>query len=389
MGKLTALAVKNAKPGRHGDGSGLYLLVGPTSAKSWVLRIQVNGTRRDIGLGSISTLTLAEAREEAAKLRKAARMGEDPIAERDRVRKPLPTFRAAGEACHTELSKGWEPKHAAAFLSSLKQHAFTKLGNIRVDQVDASAIRDVLAPIWTAKPAIAKKVRQRIGTVLNYAHSEGWRAAETPSRSVGLGLSKQPRPDNFPALPYAKTPGLMSDLQAQPVTVGRLALMFTILTAARGGETRLTKWSNFDLDAQEWRRPASIMKSRLPHTIPLSQAAIDVIEQVRKLRTTDVDCVVFPGSGNRPLSDMTLTAALHRFEADISVHGFRSSFRDWAAENTSFPDPVAEACLAHSVPDAVVAAYKRTTFLKLRRQLMDAWAEYLAGRSNVVRLVAG
>ena len=389
MGRLTALAVKSARTGRHGDGQGLYLLVGPTMAKSWVLRVQVGGTRRDIGLGSITTLSLAEARDEAAKLRKAARMGEDPIAERDRVRKPLPTFRAAGEACHVELSKGWERKHADAFLASLKRHAYPKLGNVRVDQVDASAIRDALAPIWTTKPAIAKKVRQRIGTVLNYAHSEGWRPAEAPGRSVGLGLSKQPRPENFLALPYARTPGLIANVCAEQITVGRLALMFTILTAARGGETRLTKWSHFHLGAREWRRPASLMKARVAHVVPLSQAALDILEQVGELRTTEVDCVVFPGLGNRPLSDMTLTAALHRFEPDVTVHGFRSSFRDWAAENTAFPDPVAEACLAHAVPDAVVAAYKRTTFLELRRQLMDAWAEYLAGRSNVVRLVAG
>lgn len=380
MPSLTALKVKSAKPGRHGDGAGLYLLVAPTGSRSWMLRVQVDGRRRDVGLGALSDLTLLEARDKAAVLRKAARAGRDPVAERDKDRRAPPTFKAAAIACHAELSKGWAAKGAASFLSTLETHAYPKLGSVRVDHVDASAVRETLASVWTDKPAMARKLRQRIGMVLNFAKSHGWREAETPGRSVTLGLAKQSKPRNFPAMPYADVPAFVTTLLDAQVTMGRLALSFTIFTAARSGEVRSAMWSHFDLKAGLWRRPAQLMKSREEHVVTLNLPALAVLRQAAQLRTTLADALVFPGTGGRQLSDMTLSKALSRHVEGLTVHGFRSSFRDWAAERMpSVPDSVAEAALAHVVGDAVVRAYQRTTFLDMRRKLLAAWGDYLVG----------
>lgn len=389
MAKLTVVGVRNAKPGRHGDGAGLFLLVKEGGARSWMLRIQVAGQRRDIGLGAVSDLTLQEAREKAALLRKVARAGGDPIAERDRDKKQAPTFKVASTSCHAELKRGWEPKHAAAWLSSMEEHAFPALGKLRVDSVEASNIRDALAPIWIDKPVMARKVRQRIGAVLDFAKSKGWRTAETPARSVTVGLSRQPKGGNFTAMPYADVPGFVSAMQGEAVTIGRLALLFTILTAARGGEVRTARWSHIDFDAALWRRPAGLMKTRMAHEVTLNETALDVLEQAKKLRTTQNDALIFPGKGGKSLSDMTLTKALRDAGQSCTVHGFRSAFRDWAAERMpSIPEAVAEAALAHTVPDAVVRAYKRTTFVDLRRQLLAAWGDFCTGTSGkVVRMV--
>ncbi|SEQ48297.1 tyrosine-type recombinase/integrase [Sphingobium sp. YR768] len=387
MGKLTVVSARSAKAGRHADGAGLYLLVKPTGAKSWLLRVQVGGERRDIGLGGFSDLTLAEAREAAARLRKVARTGGDPIKERDKDRRPVPPFRKAADECHAELSKGWTDKYAAAFLASLKEHAVPSLGNIRVDHIEASTIRDALAPIWIEKPVIARKVRQRIGTVLNFAKSKGWRATEAPTRSVSVGLSRQPKGKNFAAMPYVEVPGFFTDTQGKVETVGRMALLFTIATAARSGEVRTALWSHIDLEAKVWRRPAELMKSREAHEVTLSPVAIEILERAAPLRATGADCLIFPGTRGKPISDMTLTKVMRDAGKAYTVHGFRSSFRDWAAEKMpSIPDPVAEAALAHAVPDKVVAAYKRTAFMQMRRELLDAWGRYAVGESNVVKL---
>lgn len=387
MGKLTVVGVRNAKPGRHADGLGLYLLVKPTLTKSWVLRLQVNKERRDLGLGSVTDLTLVEAREEAARLRKVARAGGDPVSERDKDRRPVPPFRKAAEECHAELSKGWADKHAAAFLATLKEHAFPSLGNIRVDHIEASTIRDALAPIWIEKPVVARKVRQRIGTVLNFSKSKGWRATEAPTTSVTVGLSRQPKSKSFAAMPYVDVPAFFGDTSAKVDTIGRLALLLTITTAARSGEVRSARWSHIDLAQKVWRRPAELMKSREAHDVTLSPVAIEVLERAAAFRTDNDDCLIFPGARGNPVSDMTLTKVMRDAKQPFTVHGFRSTFRDWAAEKMpTIPDAVAEAALAHAVPDATIAAYKRAKFMEMRRTLLDRWGEYLVGQSNVVKL---
>jgi len=380
--KLTALAVKNAKPGRHGDGAGLYLMVKPTGAKSWVLRVQRDGKRRDVGLGSTAALNLAEARQRAAELRKHALNGRDPIAERDRDRRAIPTFRDAANEAHKALKAGWVEKNAAAFLTSLRDYAYPALGDLRVDGIEAGHVRDMLVPIWTAKPELARKVRMRVGQVLNFSRSKGWRTTEAPGRSVTVGLPKQPRGTNFKAMPYAEVSAFMTALGGKAPTTGRSALMFQVLTAARPGEVRAAKWGQLDLDKREWRRPAEMMKGDVEHVVTLSTAAVALLEKVRAGSTPRPDVLVFPGEGGKPMSDMTLKKVVIDAGHSVDAHGFRSSFRDWAAEKMpDIPDPVAEAALAHVVPDKVVRAYKRTTFLDMRRQLLEAWGVFVANKT--------
>ncbi|MBV9840943.1 MAG: integrase arm-type DNA-binding domain-containing protein [Sphingomonadaceae bacterium] len=378
MGKLTVAGVRSAKPGRHADGLGLYLLVKKSGARSWMLRVQVDKRRRDIGLGSVADLTLAEAREKAAVLRKVARQRRDPIAERDKDRRPTPTFAEAAKACHADLKSQWQPKQQDAFLSSLERHAFTALGKLRVDQVQAHHIRDLLAPIWTEIPGVARKLRQRVGTVLNYAKAKGWRESEAPGKSVTMGLAKQQMGTNHPAMPYIDVPSFVADLNARSATVGRLALQFTIFTAARSGETRKARWSHIDLEKKLWVRPAELMKMRTAHVVTLSDNAVEVLTRAAQLCTSTDNDFIFPSSSGLSLSDMTLSKIMRDAKLPYTVHGFRSSFRDWAAEQMpQIPDAVAEAALAHAVSDKVERAYKRAPFLEMRRELLDAWGAFV------------
>lgn len=408
MASLTALKVKSAKPGRHGDGAGLYLLVAPSGSRSWMLRVQSGGKRRDIGLGSADTtaltpndvaerdaipillrrsLTLSEARKKAGVLRDFAKAGKDPKRERDRDRRDPPTFREAMIATHVEMSQGWAIKSRASFLSMLEQYAIPKMGKIRVDQIEASTVRDALAPVWVEKPATARKLRQRIGMILDFANVKGWRDSDAP-RNVTRGLAKQPRSRNFAAMPYAEVPALVAAVRAAPVTVGRLALLFTIATAARSGETRGATWAQIDADNRLWRRPGELMKAGDAHDVTLNDFALAILKQAKSLRTSlAFDALLFPGSGNRRLSDMTLTAALKRHTPGLTVHGFRSSFRDWCGEQTNVAREVAEAALAHTNKNKVEAAYLRTDFAEKRRPLLDSWGSFIEGRDNVLRLV--
>ena len=388
MPGLTALKVKTAKAGRHGDGSGLYLLVSNTGAKSWVLRVVCSGDRRDIGLGALSDATLEEARDKARVLRKVARAGGDPIAERDKAKLTIPTFKAAAEACHEARKAGWRTRHADAFLSTLKLHVFPKIGSLRVDSVDEKDIVAVLSPLWRDKPAAARKLRQRMGTVLDFAKGSGWRSTGAPRDGLRPLLSKQDRPGNFASMPYSEVPVFMTELIDKTDTAGRLALQFTMLTAARSGEVRSAMWSHIDFETRTWTRPAALMKSDQEHVVTLSPAAIAVLNRAKKLRTTLADASIFPGSGGRMLSDMSISKAMRDAGRSETVHGFRSSFRTWAAEQMpTMPEAVCEAALAHVVPDQVVRAYQRSKFVDMRRKLLDAWGDFCGGHSNVLSLV--
>lgn len=398
MGKLTVAGVRAAKPGRHADGDGLYLVVKPTGGRSWLLRVQVDGRRRDIGLGSVELvsrasdglidipllhrkrLSLAEARDKCAVLRKAAAAGLDPILERDRDRRGIPTFEQAAEQTYAALKSQWAPRQQESFLSSLSRHAFPSLGARRVDHIAAADIQDALKPIWTDIPDMARKVRQRIGTVLNYAHGKGWRSAEAPGKAVTMGLAKRKKGGNYAAMPYAEVPAFVAALMAAPETLGRMALLFTIHTAARSGETRNARWSHIDWEQRLWHRPAELMKMREAHTVTLNAGAIAVLERMKPLQTAD-DALIFPSGKGTPLSDMTLSKVVKDAKLKCTVHGFRSSFRDWAAEKMpSIPDPVAEAALAHAVADKTIAAYKRTDFIELRQFLLNAWFIFITSK---------
>lgn len=392
MGVLTVKKIDSIKePGRYTDGDGLMLVVGKDGSKKWVLRIMVDGVRRDIGLGSVRTRTLAEARRAATETRDAAKAGRDVVAEKRAAKEApkepprRPTFRDVAEQLHREQAPTWKnEKHAAQWLTTLKEYAFPRLGDLPVEAVTAPMIRDVLTPIWLEIPETARRVRQRIGAVLDHAHAIGLRETEAPMRALvaGKGLPRQPaRTDHFAAMPYADVPAFLTALDATPKAgpVVKALLRFVVLTASRSGEARGATWGEIDLDAATWTVPAERMKAGRQHVVPLSPPALAVLERAKEWRTdTGPEAYIFPGERTgRPVSDMALTMVLRRMDTGVTAHGFRSSFRDWAAECTDFPREVAELSLAHTVGNAVERAYRRSDLLDKRRALMAAWADYL------------
>lgn len=381
MGKLTPFHIKNAKAGRHGDGKGLYLLVSPSGSKSWVLRVQVDGRRRDLGLGSLDLVSLSEAREKALEGRKMAKAGLNPSLEWKKARTSLPTFEEASCRYH-ELHKGsWRnPKHADQWINTLRTYAFPLIGKETVDRIDASQIQSVLIPIWQSVPETARRVRQRIGTVLDHAQAQGWRSDSAPMRAVNTLLRglKQPKKKHHAAMPYKVLPSFVAKLKTENPTVGRLALEFLILTAARSGEVRGATWSEIDWENALWKVPGSRMKAGEPHSVPLSDEALGVLRNAQPFSTGKHDALIFPGLRRKPLSDMTLAKVFKAGGGEgCTVHGLRSSFRDWAAEH-GYPGEWAEAALAHVVANRVEAAYRRTKFLEQRRDLMRDWAQFVA-----------
>ena len=312
MGKLTATAVKAAKePGRYGDGDGLFLLVGKTGARSWIVRIQKDGKRRDIGLGSAAKVSLALARERATKVRSQVEAGIDPVADR-RKAAGVPTFRQAAELVHAEHVKGWkggtDSKHGVQWLATLEAYAFPAFGEAAVSAVDAPAVRDALAAIWLNKPETARRLRQRICTVIDWAVAKGYRDASLPMPVIDKALPRQrAKPKHHAALPHADVPKFMADLRAKE-TIWRLALEALILTAVRSGDLRRMKWAEVNMEEKLWRVPVEVGRGKggRVHIVPLTDAVIDVLERARKHKRGDTD-LVFPGAvKGKQLSDNTL-----------------------------------------------------------------------------------
>ncbi|NYF30740.1 site-specific integrase [Sphingopyxis sp. JAI108] len=402
MAGLTARFVQTAKQGRHCDGKGLYLLVGRTGCRSWILRVQVRGKRRDIGLGGVLSttfgmpskvgddvplegrthLTLAEARELSIRLRNAAKAGKDPVAELKRDRKLAPTFKEAVTTTHSAQSHGWGDKEAKAFLSSLENHAYASLGNKRVDAITADDVATALEPIWQAKPATAKKVRRRICVVLDYASAKGWRANAAPREQVRALTGKAKKGGNFPAMPYEDLPAYWTQLTSARETIGRLALLFLIATGARSVEVREAKWRHVDIERASWGRPAELMrKSDQAHVVTLNEPALLVLTKIALLKPEKgPDDFIFANRKGGMISDMTISKIMRDEELPYVPHGFRTSLRTWAAEKQPFiPEPAAESALSHVIPDAVIKAYNRAKFLEMRRKLLDQWGAYLTG----------
>lgn len=390
MGSLTVLGAKKLKePGRYSDGKGLILHIRESGARAWVLRIQVDGKRRDFGLGSFEDVSLSDARDRAEELRKQAKSGIDPVAAKKAARvaaEPAMTFREAAVKAHDEHKGGWRnAKHEAQWLSSIETYAYPAIGDLAVDEVEGPAVRDLLAEIWLSKPETARRVRQRIGVVMDWAYAKGLRKSEFSMRSVGRGLPRQPSKDrHHEAMDYDQVPLLMKKLETAE-TIGRLALRFTILTAARSGEVRHALWSEIDLAAATWTIPGERMKAGKTHIVPLSKSALEVLKLVKAGHGDAPDAIIFPGNrsklkpGNNALSDMTLLKVLRdNWPSTLTVHGFRSSFRDWAAEQTAFSGDVVEAALAHTIANRVEAAYRRTNYLEKRRLLMTDWSNYIS-----------
>lgn len=375
---LTALKVKNAKPGRHVDGRGLCLFVKPSGARTWVLRMQRNGRRRDYGLGSALDVSLAEARDAAAALRRQVREGVDPVAERRKSRKVVPSFETAARDCYEALKEGWKNRRHANWISSLENHVFPLIGTRSVDAVDSAAVVEVLLPIWLTIPDTARRILQRIGAVLDFAHIKGWLADEVSLRSVRKGLPRQvDKGGHLEAMPYADVPALMQKLAAASPTTGRDALRFTIYNAVRSNETRFAVWTEFDLDKGIWTIPGDRMKAGETHVVPLSAPAVALLRRRWNERDSDTG-FVFSNDGKKPISDMTMTKLLRDDGIEgVTVHGFRSAFTDWSSERTRFPKEVADKALAHKLPNKVEAAYRRTDFFEKRRNLMARCAEFL------------
>ncbi|MGB3794737.1 MAG: integrase arm-type DNA-binding domain-containing protein [Alteraurantiacibacter sp.] len=382
MGNLTASGIKNLKkPGRYSDGEGLILKFRGSGKGSWILRVQKKGKRQDIGLGKLSEVNLSQARTAARKLRKDFHAGVDVFASRKEGESETPTFRAAAYIVHEEHKAAWKNgKHQTQWIRTLETYAFPKLGDRLVSDIAVPLIRDTLAPIWLTKPETARRVRQRIGSVLDWACAKGFRDSEAPMRSVMRGLPRQQKkPKHHAAMPYPEIPQFLVSLRKRS-SVGRLALEFLILTAARSGEVRGATWNEVDLTKKLWTIPAERMKAGSTHVVPLSGAAIAVLQRARQFRSTRSD-LIFPGQvSRREMSDMTLLKILRDKGEDFTVHGFRSSFRDWAAEKTNYPGELAEAALAHTIANRVEAAYRRTDYIDKRRPMMEDWAKFCAGK---------
>lgn len=402
MGKLTAVGVKalSGKPGTYQDGDGLFLKVDKRGNGTWKLRLQRDGKRTDFGLGSAKLLSLADAREKANQYRRAIKVEKrDLLAEKKDEAAAKVTFREAARQYHEENEAGWKSDiYTRQWLASLENYAFPKIGDRPVGGIVAADIIAVLSPIWQAIPETGRQVRNRICAVLDYAHAKGWRSTEAPSGNgslkAGRGLPRQVKTrENRKAMPYVAVPAFLTALRRKP-SYGRLALELLILTGVRSQEVRLATWAEFDLQARLWTIPAEHMKRGKAHIVPLSDAALAVLAKAQALKLEGSEHV-FPGIGGDAMSDMTLLKVLRDMSEPFHVHGFRSTFTDWAA-NEGFPDAVVEAALAHKTPDAVQAAYRRTTYLGTpgqpgqRVKLMEAWGRYcsdrVAGGADVVRI---
>jgi integrase len=385
---LTAAFVRTVKePGRYGDGNGLFLLVQPSGSKSWVQRIVVRGKRRDIGLGGTSVVTLAEAREKALDNRKLARAGGDPLAARQQARR-TPTFAEAMVEAHKELTFG-NPKDGKAFLSSLREYAVPRFGSMPVSDVTGPDVRAAVLAIRDKKPEMARKLVLRCSAVFKWAIGQGFRK-DNPSIAQVLALPAVSRKMQITAhrkaLPYPEVAGCLETVKSSGAwSATKLAIEFLILTAARSGEVRGARWTEIDLEDGVWEIPQERMKMAKSHRVPLSPRALEVLKDAQFL--SDNSDLVFPSVRGVALSDMTLSKLIKSLGFPVDVHGFRTSFRTWAQEQTNFPFEVCEAALAHSVGDSASQAYARSTVFEKRRKLMNAWASYLKlKRSEVAEL---
>ncbi|MBK7464302.1 MAG: tyrosine-type recombinase/integrase [Betaproteobacteria bacterium] len=399
--RLSALQVtKLTKPGLYGDGGGLTLQITPTGAKSWLFRYMVAGKPFGMGLGPTHTVSLAEARQKALDARKLLIDGINPLAAKKQNQiaaaladAKMMTFDQCAEAYILAHKAGWKnAKHGDQWTNTLKTYASPVFGHLPVAEIDTGLVVKCLAPIWESKTETASRVRGRIESVLGWATTSGYRIGENPARWKGhlenllATISKTSRTKNHPSLPWQRIGAFMSALRVREGVSAR-AVEFAILTACRSGEVRGARWAEFDTAGKLWTIPAERMKAKREHQVPLSDAALAVLESMPKDDDADV---VFAGTKGQPLSDMSLTAVIRRMNGDdkpvwadangdsVTVHGFRSTFRMWAAETTNYPREVAEHALAHQLPDAVERAYQRGSQFAKRAALMAEWAVYCA-----------
>ena len=395
---LTPLTVKNAKPGRHADGGGLHLLVKESGARSWVYRFMLNGKSRDVGLGTAGTggISLAGARDARDALRLKVKGGIDPLEERQReaagalaaaqaAKAAGITFRAVAEGYIGANEGSWRnDKHRQQWKNTLATYVYPVIGDLPVAEVVTCHVLQILEPIWKVKAETANRLRGRVETILDAAKARGYRDGENPARWRGhiaqiLPVRSRLTRGHHKAMPYNEIPAFVGALH-QREAVSALALDFTILTAARTGEVIGAKWAEVDLDKAIWTVPASRMKAGKEHRVPLSPRAVEILKSTQGLRTE----WLFPATKGGSMSGMAMSMLLRRMKVDVTVHGFRSSFRDWSAECTGYAHEVAEMALAHTIENKVERAYRRGDLFDKRRRLMDDWAAYCAMPATAV-----
>jgi integrase len=380
IGKLTARRVATVRaPGLYADGGNLYLKVGDNGAKSWIVRWSSSGKVHKLGLGAVHTVSLADARERAADVRRAVLDGIDPRAVT--TAKTI-SFADAAEQYIESHQAGWKsPRYAEQWRLTLDAYANPVFGKIAVDAIDTGMVLQVLQPIWTTKTSTAFQLRARIERVLSWCKVHKYRSGENPAAWRGHLDHLLPRPNkvrkvvHHAALPIDQLPGFMRELRQQPGIVPR-ALEFLILTASRLGETRNATWPEIDLANKVWTVPAGRMKAGKEHRVPLSSRTINIVQEMQTIRRGDY---VFPGQGRRPIGDTSFAILLRRMSVQVTTHGFRSCFRDWAAERTDTQNHIVEMALAHSIGDRVEASYRRGDLFEKRRQLMNAWGDFCTG----------
>ncbi|CAH36594.1 tyrosine-type recombinase/integrase [Burkholderia pseudomallei] len=387
--RLSAIGVEKAKaPGYLGDGGGLYLQVSPSLTKSWIFRFKLHGRSREMGLGPYTALSLAEARKRAEDCRRLLLDGVDPIEARkgDRLQQKLQVARSMtfADCASTYIAAhrdAWKnAKHAQQWENTIETYANPVIGKLPIQDVDTNLVVRILDPIWREKPETASRLRGRIEAILNWAKTRELRRGENPARWRGHLenlLAKRSRARSVrhhPALPYEEIGAFVAELRQQEGVAAR-ALEFTILTAARTGEVIGATLDEFDDEQRVWTVPAGRMKGERAHRVPLSPQAVRILKEMRSVTEGPS---LFPGRTlDKPLSNMAMLVLLRRMgRGDLTVHGFRSTFRDWSSELTGYPREVAEAALAHAVGDQVEAAYRRGDLFAKRRQMMEAWAKY-------------
>jgi integrase len=383
-GKLTKKLVENLGAGRHGDGSGLYLVVDPSLARRWIVRVTVKGQknrmgaplRTDFGLGGADVVTLNQARDRALEYRRMAKQGLNP---RFNAKREIPTFEEIAQQVHIDRMPTWKnAKHGTQWINTLRDYAFPKIGRMPVDSVGQPEVLMCLAPIWTEKHETARRLSQRIKIVLDVAKSKGFRSDENPVTAVkdAQVLPKvKTKTKHHKAMRWQDVPALYSDLSARNAMAAK-ALKFTCLTGARTGETLGMRWEELDFDGGIWTCPASRMKTGDEHRVPLTNEMISILEPLKLLESE----FVFEGQKrNKPLSNMSMLMLLRRMSVEgVTVHGFRSTFRDWASEEAGVAREIAEMSLSHRVGSEVERAYARSDLLGKRRLLMDRWSIFVS-----------
>ncbi|MEQ9241891.1 tyrosine-type recombinase/integrase [Roseovarius indicus] len=394
-GKLTKRLVENLGPGRHGDGGGLYLVVDPSGARRWIVRVTIKGQknkkgaplRTDFGIGGADVVSLAQARDRALEYRRMARQGLNP---RYNAKKDIPTFAEFAEQVHIERLPTWKnEKHGRQWINTLRDYAFPMIGRMPVDAIGQPEVLMCLSPIWTEKHETARRLSQRIKTVLDVARAKGFRTQENPVTAIkeaGVLPKVKAKPKHHKAMNWRDVPAFYADLRTRNAMAAK-ALMFTCLTGSRTGEVLKMRWEELDFEEMVWTCPAERMKAGVTHRVPITDEMLAIIEPLKTMQSE----YVFEGQKrHKPLSNMAMLMLLRRMGVEgVTVHGFRSTFRDWAAEVAGAPREVAEMSLSHRIGSQVEQAYARSDLLEKRRALMERWSNFVVGDSAKVVFLSG